>query len=425
MQIEELKDKKILILGFAREGKDTYNFLAAILPEKKKDKTIVILDEKLQGKDYLKAVGEYDVIFKTPGIPLSKIKPYLKKNQIVTSQTELFFDNFKGTVIGVTGTKGKGTTATLIYNILKKANKKVFLVGNIGQPVLGQYLKVKGRGEEQYIFVYELSSHQLQGLKKSPHIAVFLNLFPDHLDYYKNVNEYFTAKKSIAQFQTNSDYFIYNGKDKYAVKLAKETKAKKIDFTGDKATYETKIIGSFNQLNIKAAIGAVKVLKTPQKAILSAVEAFEGLEHRLQLVGQFNGISFYNDSMATLPEVTIAALKALPKTSVLLVGGSEKGSAYKKLAKVILKSKIKTLVILGKGTGQILVKELRKIKTVKLPQIIFADSMTDAVEYGLEKANEGEVCLLSPGAASFNMFESYQDRGEQFIKWVKHYGKKA
>ncbi|MBM4177699.1 hypothetical protein FJ208_02775, partial [Candidatus Gribaldobacteria bacterium] len=304
MKIQELRNKKIAIVGFAREGKDTLSFLEKVFPQKikicgdlrrdpvsaksqrpglcklgvfdenpdclkirrdlRRDRVSVnsqrpglckFRRDRVYVNSCLKGLKDYEVIIKTPGIPEKKIKPFINEKAKLTSQTEIFFANFQGLVIGVTGTKGKGTTSTLIYQILKKAKKKVRLVGNIGKPVLGEFLRAK----KDEIFIYELSSHQLQGLyqiKKSPHIAVFLNLFPDHLDYYKNFQEYKKAKEPIFCFQTKNDYFIYNAKDKTAQEFAKKSRARKIDFTkvglekkGNVAEkIKTNLMGDFNLL---------------------------------------------------------------------------------------------------------------------------------------------------------------------------------
>ncbi len=436
MKLEELKDKKILILGFGREGQDSFLALRWLFPEKVKNKTIAIADqqclgvrhpniEKRFGRNYLEKIKEYDVVIKTPGIPLAKLNVFLKKGRRVvqvTSQTEIFFNNFKGTIIGVTGTKGKGTVASLIYEILKKAGQKVELGGNIGQPVLQSLLKMKKRGEGT-IFVYELSSHQLQGLRKSPHIAVFTNLFPDHLDYYKDLGEYQRAKQNITKYQGKNDLFIYNAREPKLVKMGQMTKAKKRPIREPNTAFESHLRGNFNQLNIALAVETARVLGVSEKVIKEAVKQFKGLAHRLEFIGRFKGIEFYNDSMSTIPETAIAALDALkPNVGTLLIGGSDKGSDYQELAKAIAKSKINTLIVLGKGTGQKIWQFLEKEKSK--PKKFLVNDMAKAVEIAFEQGGRGEVCLLSPASASFNLFKSYQERGDLFKKFVKLYAQK-
>ena len=432
MLLKDLKNKKIAIVGFAREGRNTLLALQKLFPKKK----IAVFDQK-QGKDYLKTLKNFDTIFKTPGIPLSQIKPFVSRGAVITSQTEIFFDNFPGLIIGITGTKGKGTTATLIYEILKQAKLATFLGGNIGQPVFKQLLKAKPTD----IFVYELSSHQLQGIRKSPQIAVFLNLFPDHLDYYKNFTEYKKAKEAICKYQTENDFFIYNSQDKTAREFAETTKAKKIAFDKIKLKVKMQLKGDFNLLNAKAAFAVANLLKVGEGQIKKTISNFKGLEHRLEYVGKYKGIDFYNDSMSTLPEVAIAALKALPQTETLICGGSDKGSDYKAMARQIIKSKVKNLIILskkkGKGrgdngetdeTGSKLLKELVQgqtpyhlVRGLPLYQTIVG-TMKEAVRIAFAKTAPGKTCLLSPGSASFNLFKDYQERGNLFKKFIKQYG---
>jgi UDP-N-acetylmuramoylalanine--D-glutamate ligase len=232
--LEEWEDKEILILGFGKEGKDALNFLRKIFPKK----ILGIADEnesvkkKIKkarwhlGKDYLRALKKYRIIVKSPGIPPKILKKYKKKNQILTSTTEIFFENCRGKIIGITGTKGKGTCATLIYKILKEANFKVHLVGNIEKPPL----KFLFLPTEDRIFVFELSAQQLIFLKKSPQIAVFLNIFPAHLDFFESFKDYVKAKMNIFLYQKEKDFLIYNSSDKILKKLVKKAKSKKIAF---------------------------------------------------------------------------------------------------------------------------------------------------------------------------------------------------
>src|SRR3989344_3002984 len=264
--LEEFKDKKIVVLGFGREGRDTFRFLKKLFPQKK----IGIADQKFD-KNYLKKLKDYDSGIKAPGIPFKK----LTRNEIVkiTTQTEIFFQNCPGMIIGVTGTKGKSTTAYWIYQVLKKAGKKVHLIGNIGEPVLSSFL-LKAKPDD--IFVYELSSFQLTNLKYSPHIAVLLNIYPEHLDYYSNFQEYIQAKANITKYQTKKDYLIYSSQSEIVKKIAQKSRAKKIS-----------INGKYYELNRAAAKAAAKIFKVPMP------KKFKFLPHRLEFVGRFKGIEFY------------------------------------------------------------------------------------------------------------------------------------
>ena len=448
--LENLKDKKILILGFGKEGRDTYFGLRKLFPNKflgiadqnkfsifnfqfskllKNDKNV-----KLHlGENYLNAVGEYDIIIKTPGISQTALGALgTKKPSAITSQTEIFFENFPGIIIGVTGTKGKGTTSSLIYEILKKAGLKVFLGGNIGKPVFQYLLKAK----PQDVFVYELSSHQLQNLKKSPQIAVFLNILQDHLDYYENSQEYEKAKANITLHQTKNDYLIFNSLDKKVKQIANKSKAIKIPFSSNtqltpferslKKCYGLK--GDYNFLNLIAALKVAKIFKVEPNAIKTAVKNFKGLPHRLEYVGKFQGIEFYDNSMATIPQSTILDLQTFNGKEIsLIVGGSDKGSDYNDLAKEILKTSVKNLIVLGNGTGQKIIEFCHSGGDSSLVaqndkcHFFQVKSMKEAVKICYEKTPKNGVCLLSPASASFNLFVDYKDRGEQFKKAVKNY----
>lgn len=397
MKLSELKNKKILILGFGKEGKDTLKFLKKLFPKKKVD----IGDRKLD-KNYLKKLKGYDVIIKSPGIPF-KILPKHALPKI-TTQTELFFDNCPGMIVGITGTKGKSTTASLIYKILKEGGIKAYLLGNIGKPVLSYLKEING------IFVYELSSHQLCNLKKSPHIAVFLNIYPEHLDYYKSFKEYAWAKANITLYQSKDDFLIYNSKDKLIKQFAKKSKAKKIP-----------IEGKYYQLDKNAARAVGKIFKIPEKTIAKTIKEFKSLRHRLEHVGKLKGIDFYNDSLSTIPQSAIEALDFLgDKVQTLIAGGFDRGLNFKKLAKRIAQSKIKTLILFP-DTGKRIWKALRQAQGKKPPRSFFVDNMRGAVRLAFEHTQKGRICLLSPASPSFNLFKDYEERGNLFKKYVRRF----
>ncbi len=450
MLLKDLQGKKILILGFGKEGIDNYLALRRLFPGQifgiADKKEIKEFDKKTQGflkknkkiklhlgNNYLKNLNQYDIILRTPGIPDKVFKKFVDPQAKITSQTEIFFDNFDGIIIGITGTKGKGTTASLIFNILKTAGIKTKLLGNIGQPVLQSLITIQKAKGKKPIIIYELSSHQLQGLKKSPCIAVFLNLFKDHLDYYRSFNEYQKAKENIFIHQTKSNLLIYNADDPILRKIVLKSKAKKIGFSKKHLANLKKIIslkdiplkGDFNYLNVLAAIIIAKQFNISDKKIKQSIKNFKGLEHRLEFIGKYRSIEFYNDSMATIPEVATLALKAFKgNTATLIVGGSDKGSDYHEFAKEIVKNKVKNLIILGRGTGEKIL-ELAKLTPRKKFNYFLANSMKEAVKIAYQKTPKGKVCLLSPGSASFNLFQDYQDRGSQFKKYVKQYAKNS
>jgi len=450
--LENFKDKQILILGMGKEGIDSYLALRKLFPHKvlavgdkkkigqfdKKIRAILAKDKNLKkyfGQNYLAKAGDYDLIIKTPGISRKELRSFLEgrseaPSSRITSQAEIFYDNFPGLIIGVTGTKGKGTTSGLIYQILKTTGFKAFWLGNVGKPVLQYLLKAK----PDHIAVYEISAQQLQGLKKSPQIAVFLNLFSDHLDYFVNFQDYTKAKANIAIHQTKNDFLIYNSDDSLVKKIAQQSKARKIAFSETKLKIVKGIInpkeiplpGEFNQLNVLAAILATAPFNIPKEKIKKAIKNFHNLPHRLEFAGKYQGIEFYNNSMATVPETTILDLKTFNGRPIsLIAGGSDKGSDYSLLAKEIAKSSVKNLIILGQGTGQKIEEGAKLLPQRKELRSFLAITMREAVKICCQQTPRNGVCLLSPASASFNMFKDYQDRGKQFKKWVKKYGQKS
>ncbi len=424
MNLQDLKDKKVLILGFAREGRDTLLFLRKKFPNKIvgiADQNSAIAHDRNKktklylGSNYLKSLGRYNIIIKSPGIPNWKIASFLKKGQIVTSQTEIFLNECPGTVIGITGTKGKSTTASLIHAVLKSGGVRSRLIGNIGEPVLS-YLKKAGPND---VFVYELSSFQLENLTKSPHIAVLLNVYPEHLDHYRSFAKYAWAKANIAKHQAKTDFFIYNKQNKIAVNIAKLSKGKKLPFVPRSlASQEAKLQQNPWIASAEPARIVGKLFGIPKKKIELAIKNFRPLEHRLERTGEYRGITFYNDSLATIPEAAIAAIDTLgPKVHTLIAGGFDRGLSFQKLGKKIVASNIQTLILFP-TTGRKILATMQKP-----PRSFFVKTMKDAVSLAYLHTPKGKICLLSPASSSFNMFKDYKDRGEQFKKWVKFYGK--
>lgn len=453
MDLDILKKKKILILGLGKEGYSTFKFLSKIFL----NKSLALADEKeffqlspsLQkiikknkkiklhlGRDYLESIPKYHVIIKSPGIPFSKIKPFLKDDQIVTSQTEIFLEKFKDKTIGITATKGKGTTASLIYQIIKRAKIPVSLSGNIGRPSLDYFFS----GEKKKFLVLELSSHQLANLRISPHIAIFLNFYQDHLDYYQNLEEYFTAKANIARWQKEGDYFIFNYDSIPIRNLAKNSKATLIPFSQKKIlkngiyqkgnwiyfknekVFNKKMapfFGDFYLENIMASIGCAKILNIPNNIIQDAIKSFTPLKHRLEYVGEFKKIKFFNDSLATIPETTIFAIKSLKNVDTLIAGGYERGQDFSELAKVIKKYKIRNLILFPQ-TGKRLKKFFENDSKINIFEV---EKMKEAVKLAFEHTKKGKICLLSPASPSFGIFKDYKDRGNQFKKYIKQLSK--
>lgn len=445
----DFSGKKVALLGLGIEGQDLCRFFL------KNGAKITVFDQKSAtelgeacqrfkkqgvkfklGKDYLSngLIG-FDFIFRSPGFYrfLPVIMRAEKKGAIVSSASKLFFELCSAKIIGVTGTKGKGTTATLIYKILKEDGKDVFLGGNIGQPMLSLLPKLKSTS----LVVLELSSFQLMDFNKNPHIAVVLFITSEHLDYHKDRGEYIQAKANLVRYQKKNDFAVLNADNLTSSSFASLTPAKIFCFSRKKKvkgsyvqkgkiivfekvvgeTKNLKIRGKHNWENICAAVLVASLAGVKLKAIKKAVFSFEGLEHRLELVRRFKGVEYYNDSYSTTPETAIAAIRAFTEPTILIAGGSEKGSEYIQLGKEISQSSVKTLILIGEMAGRI----RQACQRVKFKgRIIFRPkNIKEVVSLAFKKAKPGDVVLLSPACASFDMFKNYKDRGEQYKKYVK------
>lgn len=428
MQIsEKYKGKKIVILGFGIEGQATFEHL------KKRGIKAGILDRK-DDPEYLNKLECYDVVFKTPGIsPLLPEIVAAKNNGVVfTSQIEEFFEYCPGKIIGVTGTKGKGTTSALIYEILRASGQDVYLGGNIGVPAIEFLDRVRS---DSWV-VLELSSFQLQVLSRSPHIAVVLNITSEHLDYHKDTAEYREAKSNIVSHQVESDFAVIN--DDYEVPrgFAKFTPATKYFFSrdhkvegsyvdkndhillnveGEQASIagfeDLKLRGRHNLENITAAALTAYLAGATPEVISTIVKAFPGLEHRLELVSEISGVKYYNDSFSTVPETAIAALDSFTEPIVLIAGGSSKKSDFTELGPKIATANVKAIILIGDTAEEI----KGNIPSDFKGQIVMGlTGMAEIVDVAASLAGDGDVVLLSPACASFGLFENYKDRGDQF-----------
>ncbi len=363
-----------------------------------------------------------DLIIKNPGVPKdSKYLKIARKNKIpIETDIGLFFELCPSKkIIGVTGTKGKSTTATLIADLLK-TKYKVVLAGNIRTSVLEELPKI----HKNTIVVLELSSWQLEDLrfhKISPHIAVVTNIMQDHLNRYQKMQDYIEAKKLIFKFQKSNDYLILNHDDKIVKKFAKKAKAKVIYYSKKqtrKYLNYTKIAGKHNLSNLSAAITVAKLCKISIFSIKKVLKKFRGMKGRLELVKEMNGVKYYNDTTATTPEATIAALKSLPKNKIILIaGGADKNLDFKNLAKKII-DRVKLLILLPGTATEKIEKEI-KIQNTKY-KIQEAKNMKDAVKKAKKTATKNNFVLLSPGCASFGLFKHEFDRGKQFVRCIKN-----
>lgn len=420
----EYKGKKIAVLGLGIEGTDAVKYLLAngadvTLFDRKEESELDFdgIDKSkiktVTGKDYLaKSLAGFDVIVRSPGVYryLPEIVNAEKSGVKIESPIKIFFENCPGKIIGVTGTKGKGTTSTLIYEILKANGKDVFLSGNIGKP----YLELLPKITKDSWIVLEMSSFQLIDLGKSPHIAVVLNITLDHMDWHKDVKEYIDAKKNIVTHQTSADFAVINAEYDTPKSFAQGLKSKVIFFGKEKleGKFKEKLLlrGEHNLENIAAAVEATRAAGVDDETIVKVVRSFKGLEHRLELVAEIDGRTFYNDSFATGPQPTIAAIKSFTEPETLILGGSDKGLDYTELRTEISKrDNIKNLVLIG-DMGDVIGGDIEGKTIVNLGK----SPMEKIVKTAFDMTPTGGVIILSPAAASFDMFKNYKDRGNQY-----------
>ena len=447
--INFLKDKKIVILGFGVEGKSTYEFIRKYLP----NIPLVIrysksaLDEETKylnrdknlkfviGDTYLDGIESCDIILKSPGVSFKNIDISKFKDKI-TSQLELFLEYSKSFTIGITGTKGKSTTSSLIYEILKINGKDAELLGNIGTPIFDEIDRIK----ESTITVLEISSHALQYIKKSPNISILLNLFEEHLDHYKSFEEYGEAKFNILKFQKDNDIAIFNldnnqMRDKgykykesdYAVTLnnvkndiTDNTIYKKDDYIycNNKPIYNVndkrKLKGDHNLNDIMFCLAVSNILELDIKKTINTINEFNTLEHRLEFVGEYDDVEYYNDSIATIPEATIESIKALENVNTLIVGGNDRGVNQNNLIHFLVKSDVQNIICLPK-TGEYIYKGLKQSNK----NIFEVKEMKEAVNIAKKVTKKNSICLLSPAASSYGYFKNFKERGNVFKKYVK------
>ena len=411
---------KIVIAGFGVEGQSNLRYFREKFPEADflvadEREKVDNLPENVAYQTGFSGLENADLIVRSPSLPPKKIKT---SGQIWSSTNE-FFANCPATIIGVTGTKGKGTTCSFISSILHAVDKTVHLVGNIGVPALDILPKI----EKNDIVVYELSSFQLWDLQKSPHVAVVLMIEPDHLNVHADFNDYLAAKANITKSQTADDYVVYNSQNEFSSSIASASLAQKKEYPfvlSDDITSASLLPGKHNVDNACAAILAVKSIlpNVSDDEIKRGLSEFTGLPHRLKFVAEKYGVKYYDDSISTTPGSAIAALKAFVEPKILILGGSDKGADYSELAKEIARQNVRLVIINGANSDEI--REVLGEEKIDC-EIIQLDmaTMKEVAKSAKNKAQSGDVVILSPAAASFDMFKSYSDRGEQFVAAVE------
>lgn len=434
--LEHLKNKKIAIVGFGREGKSTYKFIRKYLNNQELEildgnEKILELNEELKndknlkiitGKNYLDNLEKYDLIIKSPGVKFKDLD-ISKFEDKITSQLGLTLDFYKQKVIGITGTKGKSTTTSLIFKVLKDQGYDAYLLGNIGIPIFDYIEKFN----ENSKLVIEMAALQLEYVKTSPHIGIILNLFEEHLDFFKSKEHYFLAKLNMFKYQDNSDYGLYTSSnetlDKYVqngnyitnlIDINKEFKIENNYVIYDsKKIYDSNserlLLGKHNLTNIMFVLRLSELLKLDLQKTINTINQFKPLEHRMEYVATINGVKYYNDAIATIPEATINCVEALKDVDTIIFGGMDRGIDYNDLIDFFNKSKIKNFICMP-DTGYKIGKE------IKSKNVYMVETLEDAVKKAKEVTKN--ICVMSPAASSYNAFKNFEEKGRIYKELI-------
>jgi len=446
---DKIKNKRVLVLGLGKEGRSTLKLLSKLSTYKKigvADNSEISFDNientlplkkisKHLGCDYLNSIDEYDIVFKSPGVVLNKDTDISK----ISSQMQIFTEYYRERIIGVTGTKGKSTTATLIYHTLKENNINAVLCGNIGIPVFDVIDDIKKDTQ----IVIEMSCHQLEYMSISPKNAVLLNLYEEHLDHYETYEKYCLAKYNIFKYMKETDNLILtqqlmNKKNNF--KLPENTifsgfNNKECDINVlQNGFYKNNILfkipenisllGVHNIYNIACVYKIAEQFGIDYDDFIISLKKFKSLPHRLEYIGNFYGIDFYNDSISTMGEATVNAIKSVKNTGCVLIGGMDRGIDYSSLIDFIIENNEYTYILM-EDTGDRIYNEIReKLNNENLPSnIVLTEHMEDAIDLGFKLTEKNKACILSPAAASYGIFKNFEHRGNVFCKLVEEYKK--
>lgn len=429
--IEYFKAPTVLILGFGKEGQSTYSFIRKFYPDKKiaiADKRELKIDDKnvilYTGENYLDCINDFDIVMQSPGISLRDVR--IDDSTEITGQMDLFLRFAECVKIGITGTKGKTTTTTLIYNIVKASGRKCALIGNIGIPVFESL-----DDTNELTAVIEMSCHQLEFAKASPHVSVMTNIYPEHLDHYNGFNGYVGAKFNIVKNQSENDYFIFNDDQQEMKELIDfdSIKSKLLPvsrFDGDSDRFLKKLTtlnenlkGYHTHQDIFFAANAAKCIGICEEAIIEGIKAFSPIAHRMENVGTWKDITFYNDSIATIPHAVMCAVSALEKVDTLIFGGLDRGIDYSSFITDLDSCAVSNLIGLPE-TGEKIINELKKIGCKK--NMIIVETMDEAIENAYKYTKKGKICLFSPAASSYNRYKNFEEKGNHFKTLAENFG---
>lgn len=440
----------VAVIGYGEQGRSAFEYWfnqgnVVVICDQNPDTEVPPGAIDKLGAEYLSNLHEFDLIVRSPSVHPQTIldanpdHPEIKEK--ITTNTNEFMKVCTAPIIGVTGTKGKGTTSSLIARILEESGKKVHLGGNIGIPPLDM---LKDNIQSNDIVVLELANFQTIDLAVSPHIAVCLMIVEEHLDWHKDMYEYVHAKRQIFEHQQPEDIAIYNAQNVYSTEISEASPAHTkicydvpeegtaptftngvyvegdhIKFAGKTvcSTKDIKLLGRHNVQNVSAAIAATwDLIGHKSSVIKKVIQEFTGLPHRLEDVGSVNGIKFIDDSFGTNPSTAIVAIQAFKQPKILILGGSDKNTPFTELAEVITKHNIRHITAIGEMGPRIIdtIKQLPDGQDISYTLIGTDKTMRDIIRDAYRHAQANDVVLLSTACASFDMFKNYKDRGEQF-----------
>lgn len=425
--VEYLREKTVLLVGFGREGQSSYQYIRRFLPEKPltiADQNPVHLPDDpfttcICGTDYLANVNRFDLVLKSPGISFKDVA--VAASVEVTCQVDLFLRFAPGHKIGITGSKGKTTTATLTHLFLKARGRDSRLIGNIGVPVWDTLDSLL----PETISVIEMSSHQLEFTRCSPEIAVLTNLYEEHLEHYRGgFAGYAQAKSHIALYQQAGDLLLYNadqglGNFPQFAALPSEKRGIHAQDALPFAIDNMHLAGIHNRQDVLFARAAVQRFGVSDEAISLAVQAFAGIEHRMENVGTFCGITFYNDCIATIPHAVLCAVDALQRVDTLIVGGKDRGLHYGDFVDALAVSGISNIIGTPE-TGHAIVQALQRKAPAK--NAVAAADLDEAVRLAFACTEKGKICLLSPAASSYNVYKNFEEKGIHYKQLIQKYG---
>ncbi|MCR5216357.1 MAG: UDP-N-acetylmuramoyl-L-alanine--D-glutamate ligase [Lachnospiraceae bacterium] len=465
-----VENRLVVLLGYGREGKSTLRMLreevggygmiaVADRNQVEVDDPNVIL---FTGETYQQCLDDFDVIIKSPGIVFEdkeQEKRLIAAHKLY-SQVDIFFAAYRDRIIGITGTKGKSTTTTLIYHILKNAGHDVVLAGNIGIPAFDVVKQIK----KDTVIVFELSSHMLEFMQVSPHIACYLNIHEEHLDHYENMAGYVRAKENIYRYQKPGDILLINEQmlpkkedcaseiisigygnianipegmlvdERYRVVLSEDENPNSY---GSPVAYvtirenrlvmqrglereefeipvdEIALLGEHNYFNIAFAYAVCMGYGLSHDTFVSGLRTYETLPHRLQFVGVVDGIKYYDDSISTICDTTISALRSVKDVTTILIGGMDRGIDYQELISYLSQDRVAHIVLMA-DTGKRIYDEISGTDFKRPERLHLVKTLEEAVAYAREVTPRGTSCVLSPAAASYGIFKNFEERGDVF-----------